>query len=157
MKKYTVGIGEYAVAQNGEGELVTYALGSCVAVILAHPEQKTAAMIHIALPKKPKGMSQDKKPGYFADEGLEQLFKLLERDFKCKPSDLMGWIVGGADAYLANDCFNIGAKNVAMAKNILEKNGVRTKLRDTGGNVSRTVKFDVQAQALTVKKQPMIL
>lgn len=154
--RYTIGIGDFWVTEAAEGELVTYALGSCVAVILAHPSRSLYAMIHIALPEKNNSL-HDKKVGYYADEGLNAIFQTFERQYKCKSKELIGWVIGGADAYNPSDFFNIGSKNVQMVSKILREKSVKTLLKDTGGNVSRTVIFDMATQSIQIKTHPMIL
>ena len=46
----SVGIGEYKVTSNKEHVLKTYALGSCVAIIIYEKIKKIAGLLHVALP-----------------------------------------------------------------------------------------------------------
>ena len=47
--KLTIGIADMKMAQR-EGELITYALGSCVGVCLYDPVIKLGALVHVMLP-----------------------------------------------------------------------------------------------------------
>ena len=50
-RRIIVGIGEMAVADRPDDVIVTYALGSCVAVCLFDPAARVAAMLHFLLPE----------------------------------------------------------------------------------------------------------
>ena len=50
MSVLNVGIGEWIVSNDPADTLKTYALGSCVAVLIYDASQMIAGMIHIALP-----------------------------------------------------------------------------------------------------------
>ena len=50
MTDLTIGIGEWAVSADASRALKTFALGSCVAVLIYDVKIRVAGMIHIALP-----------------------------------------------------------------------------------------------------------
>ena len=62
-----LGIGEIG-ASNTRGDIImTYGLGSCVAVVCLHPPSRSAGMAHIALPEsRIKPDEAKRRPGYFA-------------------------------------------------------------------------------------------
>ena len=51
MRQIVVGVGDGGVSRNPDSTIVTYALGSCVAVILYDPVAKVAGMLHYMLPE----------------------------------------------------------------------------------------------------------
>ena len=48
--RHDIGIGHFKVSAKPGDEIKTYALGSCIAVVLYDKKAKIAGMIHIALP-----------------------------------------------------------------------------------------------------------
>jgi chemotaxis protein CheD len=74
--RYDIGIGHLKTSSTQGDEIKTYALGSCVAVILYDRKTKIAGMIHIALPESAVNTDKAKSlPGYFVDTGLPLLLK----------------------------------------------------------------------------------
>jgi len=136
-----LGVGDLG-ATNLPGEVIkTFALGSCVAVVLLDPKTKTVGMVHVALPDSniDKNIAL-KRPGYFADTGIPALIDCMTR-MGCK-RDGKGMIVklvGGAKVIDPNDTFNIGEQNVLAIKRILWARGMGTLAEDIGGNISRSV------------------
>jgi len=50
MSNIVIGVGDCQVSRNPEDCLVTYALGSCIAVIIYDPIAHVAGMLHYLLP-----------------------------------------------------------------------------------------------------------
>ena len=67
-KKISVGIADMKIARQ-EGELITYALGSCIGVAFYDPMIKLGALLHIMLPEKNMSESNVYK---FADSGIKE-------------------------------------------------------------------------------------
>ena len=57
-KSLVVNIADMRISNNPEDVLVTYSLGSCVAIVLYDPYKKIGGMIHVMLPDS----SIDKNP-----------------------------------------------------------------------------------------------
>jgi Chemotaxis protein; stimulates methylation of MCP proteins len=139
MTTHTIGIGEWVVSDSPEDTLKTYALGSCIAVIIFDVKAKCAGMIHIALPDSSidpeRGRSQ---PGYFADIGLPLMIEELKRKGASRPTVRVK-IAGGASVMDDKGIFDIGKRNLLAAKRILWKSSLGAIAEDTGGEISRTV------------------
>ncbi|MBN2509162.1 MAG: chemotaxis protein CheD [Spirochaetales bacterium] len=138
-----IGIGQLDVSSRPEDELKTYALGSCVAVMLWDKVRRIGGMIHIALPEsqinKEKAAVQ---PGYFADTGIDTLvgkFRALGGD----PRTTVIKLAGGSSLMNDNNTFDIGRRNVIAAKRYLWKYGMGVVNEDVGGKISRTVSLFV--------------
>jgi len=149
MKRFDVGIGDYRVA-SGEEEIKTYALGSCVALVVWDRVLKGGGMIHIALPEAQ--INSDKardKPGYFADTGLPLLFADLK---KLGANRNTCWVklIGGSSILDENNTFDIGRRNALAVKKYLWKIGLALNAEDIGGNISRTVALNVASGDLTI-------
>ena len=138
-----VDIGDYKVSNNIEDTIKTFALGSCVAVIIYDNVIKVAGMIHIALPDSnvDKGKAE-KKPAYFADTGLPLFIEELKKQGATRKNS---WIkmVGGAAIMDPNSIFDIGKRNVLEIKRILWKDQLGPIAEDIGDKISRTVSINV--------------
>lgn len=141
--RHDIGIGHIKTTATPGDEIKTYALGSCVAVILYDKKLKVAGMIHIALPdstvNKEKAQSL---PGYFADTGLP----VLLRDFRKLGGDRKTTVIkiaGGSSIMDANKTFDIGKRNAIAVKRFLWKQGLGVIKEDIGGDISRTVSIDI--------------
>ena len=150
----TVGIGEWAVSRNGEDTIKTYALGSCVAVMIYDVKVRVGGLIHIALPESsvdPKKASV--QPGYFADTGLPHMIEEMK---KLGASRTGVWVklAGGASVMDASGYFDIGKRNVLAIKRILWKSSLGPVAEDTGGSNSRTVAFSLSDGAVVLSSGP---
>jgi len=149
MTRQDVGIGDIRIA-TGEQEIKTYALGSCVAVVVWDSSMRIGGMIHIALPEGQ--INPDKaaeKPGYFADTGLPVLFAELK---KAGANRRTCWVklVGGASILDPSHTFEIGRRNALAVKKYLWKIGLALNAEEIGGNISRTVSLELPTGALTI-------
>lgn len=139
MSVVNVGIGEWAVVQNADDVIKTYALGSCIAVIIHDVKTGTVGMIHIALPESSIDPEKAKaRPGYFADTGLPLMIEEMKRLGSLKPNVRVK-IAGGASVMDDKGFFDIGKRNLLAAKKILWRSSLGAIAEDTGGEISRTV------------------
>lgn len=141
MKDLILGIGEMGVSDTPGSMIKTFALGSCIALILYEPRKRIGGMVHIALSNS--NINEEKsrtKPGYFVDTALPALIAMMKK--KIKSEDLSSVIVklaGGASVMEDARLFNIGGNNISEVKKLLHKYGLNIKAEDTGGDLSRTV------------------
>lgn len=152
-----IGIGEYEVSNNEEDIIKTYALGSCVAVVIYSAIIKKLGMVHIALPDS--GISKYGKNilkiGYFADTALPILFNEVCGGYSFNRSSYKVSLFGGALSKRDNDIFNIGLKNIIKIESILNENSIGFDASNTGGYYSRTVEVDVRTGTPIIKTQIM--
>jgi len=152
MADLVLGIGDFGASRDPASSIKTYALGSCVAVVLLDPSTRTAGMIHFALPDSTINPRRAReKPGYFADTGIPLLFREMVR-VSGNPN-VKGWVaklVGGAAVMQAEDNFNIGKRNILAAKKILWEQGLGPTVEDVGGNHSRTVTVSVMTGEVVI-------
>lgn len=150
MNSIIVGIGEYFVSNIPEDEIKTFALGSCVAVMMYDRFNKVAGLVHIALPDSAISAEKTEKlPGYFADTGIS----LLQEEMKKKGAMIWNtWtkIVGGANVLDMNYDFDIGTRNVLAIKKILWKDNLGIIAEDIGGKIPRTCILNVGSGEITV-------
>ncbi len=139
MAAKTVGIGEWAVSNDPEDEIKTYALGSCVAVIIVDVKLLVVGLIHIALPDSAIDPERARRnPGYFADSGLPLMIEEM-KGLGAVRQNVRVKLVGGASVMDDKGVFDIGKRNLLAAKRILWKSSLGAVAEDTGGEISRTV------------------
>ncbi len=149
MKRIDVGIGDYTVSK-GDDEIKTYALGSCVALVVWDHALRCGGMIHIALPEGQINPEKAQtKPGYFADTGLPLLFAELR---KLGADRRTCWVklIGGSAILDENKTFDIGRRNALAVKKYLWKIGLALTSEEIGGTISRTVALAVPSGTLTI-------
>ena len=151
MTRIVVDIAEHVVTSNKGDRLVTFALGSCVAVILHDPTTGSGGMIHYMLPLS--SINPDKarlRPAMFADTGVPLLFHSMY-EIGCRKTDLIVKVAGGGQAYDSDGVFEIGKRNVTLLRRMLWKMNVLITAEDVGGRKSRTVTLDVGTGHCVVK------
>ena len=152
-----IGIGEYVISSNEEDLIKTYALGSCVGLVVYNPIAKILGMVHIALPDSI--INRDNKniflPGYFANTAVPLLFNKVLGGYNSNSNACRVSLYGGAYSINSNDVFKIGISNVEKIQKILIDNNISFDNINTGGYISRTIKADVRTGSVLIKTQPI--
>ncbi len=145
-------VGEQEMSSLPEDFLKTFALGSCVGVVLLDPKTRTIGMLHSALPDS--SVSPEKaasKPAYFVDTGIDLLIsKMSSHGCSSTGQGLVCKLVGGAAVLGQADLFNVGQRNVEAAKKICREKGIKIVSEDTGKNISRTAEVNVGSAKLVL-------
>lgn len=144
--KVIVGIGDSRIASNPH-VLITYSLGSCVAIILYEPYKKLASLIHALLPS-PRRMPVD-NPYKYVETSIPETLNKLEKH-GARKENIVAAVVGGASILKTTETLSIGKRNVETAKNTLKKLRIPIVAEDTGGTHSRTAIFDIATGTLYV-------
>ncbi len=146
-----VEICRYRVTDEPGKTLAAFSLGSCVAVCLYDPEVKVAGMIHYMLPEsKIDPQKAESTPAMFGDTGLPRFFQEFysrggkKRRLKC-------YLVGGAYTIDCDGAFNVGKRNVLLARKLFWKSGINVEKEDTGGRKERSVFLSVDDGRVVVK------
>lgn len=149
-KQLVVNIADMKISANTEDVLVTYSLGSCVAVVVYDPYKKIGGMIHIMLPES--GIEREKdnlNPMKYVDLGVPVLYKELFK-YGCKRGVLITSVIGGSNVMDKNKFFNIGERNYLAVRKILWRNNVMINKEDVGGSKSRTVRLHIGSGKVVV-------
>ncbi|MGO5053726.1 chemotaxis protein CheD [Lachnospiraceae bacterium LCP25S3_G4] len=149
-KKLTVGIADMKIAR-AEGELITYALGSCIGICLYDPMIRLGAMVHIMLPEC-KDIS-DKNIFKYADTGIRETLRKIGV-FGASKSRLICKVAGGAKMFelkSGGELGNIGLRNIESVKNIMAQERIRIQAEDTGSNYARTMSMDVSTGKVVIR------
>lgn len=143
MKTIMVGIAECRVSNDPACELVTYSLGSCVAVTVYDPAVHVGGLLHFQLPESALDRAKARQnPFLFADTGVSTLLRQACR----LGGDQRRFIVrvaGGAQLLEHGEHFGIGRKNCAAMKKALHKAGLCLHGEALGGTASRTVRLNL--------------
>ncbi len=151
MSLVVLGISEIQVSKKPDDVLITYSLGSCIGIAAYDPEAKIGGMIHYMLPlSKISPDKAAKKPGMFADTGVPLLLKKLFT-LGASKDRLILKVAGGSHLMDQNKVFNIGERNYLVLRKILWKNNLLIKSEDVGGNLSRTLRLELETGLTTVK------
>ena len=137
-----IGIADMKMAQR-EGVLTTYALGSCIGICLYDQRIKLGALIHIMLPLNME--AGRKNTMKYADTGIRETLKMMEAKGANRAS-ITAKIAGGAKMFEVTgggSLGNIGQRNIESVHLILKNEGIKLLKEDVGGNVARTLSFDV--------------
>jgi len=143
MSMLVVGVGDGQVTGNPQHTLVTYALGSCIAVLIHDPVARVGGLLHFMLPESSLDLAKaEKNPNMFADTGIPLLFRTAYKLGADKKRMKVG-VFGGAQVMDDNSLFNIGKRNHAALRKIFWKAGVFIHKEAVGGTTARTVRLDV--------------
>jgi chemotaxis protein CheD len=123
--------------------IVTYALGSCVALMLYDPVAKVAGMIHYMLPASSVSSGNpNARQWMYADTGIPLLLRIALENGADKRR-LAVFAAGGARVIDDNGVFNIGKRNCLALRKALWKSGLVAHAEETGGTEARTVRMEV--------------
>ena len=143
MSRMVVGVSDLKVSGNIDDELITFALGSCLAVAVYDPEVKVGGLLHFMLPDSSLDSNKAKKnPAMFADTGIPLLFKSCYK-LEAEKKRMIVKVAGGARILDDANYFRIGQKNITVLRKIFWKNNVLIDGEDTGKNYNRTVQLDI--------------
>lgn len=145
MRELVVGVGEGRVSRDSDAMLVTYALGSCIAVMVHDPVAHVAGMVHFMLPESPDSNDEfAPRPCKFADTGIPYLLRTALENGADKRR-LLIFAAGGAQVMNDNSIFNIGRRNCLALRKYLWKFGLVPHAEETGGTLVRTVRIEVDS------------
>lgn len=149
--RVVVGVGELAVSNNPQVTLSTYALGSCVAVIIYDPFTRGGGLLHLMLPDSSIAPAKAaRQPAMFADTGLPALFDALA-GIKVDRVRSKIFLAGGACVLDGPDTFRIGERNSAAVQTMFAARGTRIAGLDLGGVSNRTIHLELSTGLLTVR------
>ena len=143
MSLLVVGMADCNLSTEPSEVIVTYALGSCIAVAIHDPVAGVGGLLHYMLPES--AISKEKaarNPYMFADTGIPLL---LQKSYAlgAQKRRLVVRIAGGSQVMDESGVFNIGRRNSLAARRLLWKAGVLIDAEEIGGAQSRTVRLEV--------------
>ncbi len=152
--EHIVGVADLRISAIPGERLITYALGSCLGIVVYDPLVQVAGMLHVMLPTGTiDPVKMHDRPAMFVDSGIPMLFKSCYK-LGARKERMQVKVAGGAHAGPsdAEDRFQIGKRNMIALRKLLWKNGVMIHANDTGGvQTSRTMWVDVESGDVTIK------
>ena len=143
MANVVVGVADCQISKSRDQVLVTYALGSCIAVAIHDPVAGVGGLLHYMLPESAISPAKaGENPYMFADTGIPLLFRRAY-EYGAEKRRLVVRVAGGAQVMDSEGIFNIGKRNYLALRKVLWKAGVLVQAGDVGGNVPRTVRLEV--------------
>lgn len=147
-----VGVADCRTTADAQLLLITYALGSCVAVIVYDPVSKVGGLLHFMLPDSALDPARSQENPYkFADAGIPLLLNQVYSRGASKKR-LICWAVGGAQILDEQGVFQIGKRNCLAARRALWKHGVMVSGEAVGGMDFRTVRLEMATGRLLVEE-----
>ena len=150
-----VKVAECAVGRD-EQTLITIGLGSCVAILLYDGTARVGGLAHTLLPDET--MARDRtNPAKFAASAVTLLLAEMTR-LGADATRIRAKLVGGASMFanlLPAGGINIGDRNVAAARQALQRNGIAIVAEDVGSDHGRSVHFhldDGRVEVRSLKK-----
>lgn len=145
-----VGVGEALVSTSAGERLITYALGSCLGVVMYDPVARVAGLLHAQLPTIEMHRSTGATSvSAYVDTGVAALLRsCMKRG--AQTSRLVISVAGGAQARIVTDprfvesAYQIGQRNLDVLSSLLARLGLQVHAAETGGvGISRTLWIDV--------------
>lgn len=135
--------GEWKVV-NGPATISTL-LGSCVSVCMYHRSLGHAGMNHFLLPY----CEEHDAPGRYGDTAIPLMLRSLIRS-DAFLQNYVAEIYGGASVLHATSGSGaqIGEKNIALARQLLDHHGIAIAKSDVGGTQARKLTFDTASRTV---------
>jgi chemotaxis protein CheD len=147
----TVGVADCAISKDPDETLATYALGSCVAIVMHDPVAKVGGMLHLLLPECSLDSVRGRaNPFVYADTGIPELLDRILH-LGAQTRRVMVRAAGGASVLNDNGFFDIGRRNHVSVRKALWKAGLLIYAECIGGEVSRSVRLDIGTGNVWVK------
>ncbi len=152
MALLTVGIGDCRVSASAEDTIVTYALGSCIGVMMHDPVARVGGLLHILMPDSRLDPAKAaSNPLLFADTGLSCLLEQCAKKGAVKSRTVVH-LAGGSQMSTGGGLMNIGLKNLRAIHQGLAKEHMRVAGESVGGRVARTVRIKVASGEIEIQQ-----
>jgi chemotaxis protein CheD len=146
-----VGLGQFVVLQ-GRGTLASYGLGSCVGVVFHDQEARVGGLVHVVLPSGK--LSRDRSnPARFAETAVPLVLGEMLRAGAVR-GRISARLVGGASMFAAltpAGTVQMGQRNLNACRLALQQASVRVAAEAVGGEIGRSLWFDVATGTVTVR------
>ena len=141
MEPTFVGMADCAIEDTPGRVLATYALGSCIALVLYDAKAPLGGLLHFMLPDSDLSPERARdNPFMFADTGIALM---LERLRARGASRLVAHLAGGARVMGGEDILEIGKRNCLATRRILWKAGILLRGEAVGGTASRNMYLEI--------------
>ncbi len=148
-----VGVAAMAIGRAGQGQLITYALGSCIGLTAYDPIARVGGLLHFMLPEPAEQAEpRQHQPFVYATTGMPRLLRELH-EAGAQQDRLIVCAAGGAELMAGAASMAIGARNRRMLRTILGQAGIALAAEVTGGRVARTLTLDLANGQVRVRSR----
>lgn len=141
--KIVIGVSDMKLSNQSEDILVTHALGSCIGLAIHDPVAGVGGILHYMLPlSKIDTEKAASNPYMFGDTGIPAFF-LEAYKLGAKKENIKVVMAGGAEIIDNCNYFDIGSRNIAIARKMFWKNGIMITAENTGKNFPRTMYLEI--------------
>lgn len=149
-----VGIADLKTCVSPNG-VMTLGLGSCVGIAIRDPMLKIGGLVHIMLPDSKAITTGQHNIAKFADSGIEELVRQLER-MGARRIRMVAKIAGGAMMFNFQSgsgvsVAQVGDRNAEASRAKLHELKIPILAQDTGANYGRTVIFYPETGAFHIR------
>ena len=149
--KIIVGMADMQVSKEPGAMLISFALGSCVGVVLYDPLVRVGGLLHFMLPDSQiDPQKSQNNPWMFADTGIPLFFREAYK-LGAEKKRIRVKVVGGSQVLDDSSYFNIGKRNYMALRKIFWTNNVLIHAEDIGGSVNRTIRLEIGSGRVWVK------
>lgn len=136
---------------------VSTLLGSCVSLVLWHPQRLVGGLCHFVLPSRPRtnGLADEFDPRY-GEDAVPLLLRAMERH-GADPAACRVHLFGGASGFDDGrlSSFDVGRRNIDCAERLCRLLKLELATRDVGGPVYRRLTLDLTDGTVVVGSGPM--
>ena len=127
-------------------------LGSCVAIVLWHPQRRLGAMCHYLLPSRRRTPDMALE-GRFGDEAMALMAGALQRH-NIPAHEVEAHLYGGADTLpdSVRTNLNVGERNIEAGWSLIEQHGYTLQAVDVGDSIPRTVALCLRSGQVQVRR-----
>ena len=147
-----VGMAQFKVAA-APARMMTFALGSCVGIVLYDPVSKIGGLAHVMHPSSER-VQNNVNRAKFVDTAVELMLSRMAKKGASR-SRIEAKIFGGAKMFQSISAspgvMQIGEENVKATRAELAGRNIPVVAESTGGTKGRTIIFDLTSGRVTVK------
>jgi chemotaxis protein CheD len=137
--RYTVGVSDMALSAGAGDLIVTHALGSCIGIAIYDPVACVGGILHYMLPLSTVDAAKAAdNPYMFGDTGIPAFFQEAYK-LGAKKENMRVVMAGGAQVFEKQDFFDIGKRNIVIARKLFWKNNLMIAAEHVGGQIPRTL------------------
>lgn len=142
--------GEYEFAD--ENFCIRTTLGSCVSIVLWHPQRRVGGMCHYMLPYRRRAEGEALS-GKYADEALH-LMLVEAKAFGTRPVEYEVKLFGGGNMFSGyrNSEQSVAVRNIEAVRRLIAQHGLKIKSESLGGRGYRNVIFDIARGDVWVRR-----
>lgn len=149
--RVVIDVSDARVSNDPADVLVTFSLGSCIAVCAYDRSARIGGMLHYQLPSSTMDPDRAKsRPLMYADTGIKALVDKLV-SMGAKKKRLQVKVADGAAMNAGPKGFNLGKRNYLALRKIMWNNGMFIDSKDVGGSSPRNMQLNIADGTVTIK------